>query len=436
MRANTLPRTAIAVPRSLLATCTDKGSAIAYLRALTLTAWFGSMVFNYWWRQESSWTMDFHQQGINLKDYYYIGFAIALTGHLTLGLQKWLSAPFAVLSTIPCRLLTVFCVLMLLLSPLSGAYRTSAIYAVATWMVLVLCHMYWSSDYNVVRRVLVFTGILLFVWLLVLLLHHGLRLGFGSSIGGINRNTTSTLGLGALVCTVLSPKKSIRIGAFAAAGFFAVVVTSRGSMLALCVFAGVYYALNRGTSKAVVNTSLAVFALVAILMASSFMNELILNDILRVDDENRGVGSGFTGRWEKWQNGFRLFWESPIIGHGFRAAAGGVGFGGIHSGYIKLLVENGILGTGLIISTVGIELLQRSALTRKFRTLQPSEMPGIDLEESLRINVTACATLCCIATLWIYEPLYINLGSVISVMLFVMLTAPRFISVTAHAARR
>ena len=71
--------------------------------------------------------------------------------------------------------------------------------------------MYWVSDYNVVRRVLVFTGILLFIWLLVLLLHHGLRLGFGSTIGGINRNTTSTVGLGALSCCALSTKKAIRM---------------------------------------------------------------------------------------------------------------------------------------------------------------------------------------------------------------------------------
>lgn len=435
MRANTLPRSAIAVPRNLLATRYDRGSTIAYLRALTLTVWFGTLVYSYWWRKEADWMVQLYEEGVDIKGYYYVGFAIVMAGHLTLGLQKWISAPFSVLATVPCRLLTIFCGLMLLLSPFSPAFKTSAMYAVATWLVLLLCHMFWVSDYNVVRRVLVFTGLLLFAWLFILLFHHGLRWGFGSSIGSINRNTTSTVALGALSCCALSPKKAIRWGAIGMAAFFAVVVTSRGSMLALFVFVGVYYALHKGTIKAATHVGVAAFMAVAILLVSTLLQDVILEQILHVHDKDRGVGTGFTGRWDLWKHGLAVFWESPLFGHGFRAAAGGEGVGKVHSGYIKLLVESGVIGTGLILSAVGIELLQRVTLSQQLRTLRPIDLPGIDIEESLQINTVACATLCTVLTLWLYEPLYINLGSVISVMFFMMIAAPRFVSMQQLARR-
>ena len=432
MRAGTLPYSSLTIPHQLVAERTGQRSAIAYLRALTLTVWFGSLVLSYWWRQDWNDLMQLVQAGVNLREYYFWGLIVALAGHLTLGLQKWVSAPFKVASTIPGAMLTGFCLLMLLLSPLSHVFQTSGYYAIGTWVVIVLCSLYWASDYQVVRQVLVFTGITLFGWLLVLLLHHGMPQGLGQNIGGINRNTTSMCGVAAMICCSLSPRKSIRIGGFLAALFFATLVTSRGSLVALCVFFAVYYMLHKGTFKAAGHALAAAAVLVSILLVSAFLQEVVVEGILRTHDQARGIGSGFTGRMDQWKHGIEVFWEEPIIGRGFRSLRA-AGVGGIHSGYIQIFVEAGLVGGLLIVAAVCAETFRRMRLAQRFRILSPAEAPGLDPVETSHINAVACATMCVTLMLWIYEPLYINLGSVISVVFFLMWMAPSYISAPAAA---
>ncbi len=435
MRAGTLPHSALTIPRELIAERTGRRSAITYLRALTLTVWFGTLVMSYWWRQDWNDFMQMVQAGVNVRDYYFWGLMVALAGHLTLGFQKWMSAPFKVASTASGAMLSAFCLLMLLLSPLSHAFQTSGYYAIGTWVVIILCSLYWASDFQVVRQVLVFTGIALFGWLLVLLVHHGMPQGLGQNIGGINRNTTSTCAIAAMICCSFSPKRSIRIGGFLGALFFATLVTSRGSLVALCVFFAVYYMLHKGTVKAAAHGMAAVVVLVSILLASAFLQETVLEGILHTHDQARGIGSGFTGRVELWKHGIEVFWQEPIIGRGFRSLRT-AGVGGIHSGYIQILVEAGLVGGLLIVAAVCVETLRRMQLAQRFRALSPSETPGIDPVETAHVNAIVCATMCVTLMLWVYEPLYINLGSVISVMFFLMWMAPSYISAPAGAPPR
>ena len=59
-------------------------------------------------------------------------------------------------------------------APFSVTPVTTGLYAAATWVVLALTFLYWQSDYDILRRVLVFTGFAILAWLYLLLAHHGL----------------------------------------------------------------------------------------------------------------------------------------------------------------------------------------------------------------------------------------------------------------------
>jgi O-antigen ligase len=412
---------AIAPPRS---------GIIAYLRALTVTVWLGSLIVNYWWRQQWNWTLDFYEQGINVRNHYLIGFAIAVVAHLTLGPQAWFAAPFRVFSSPTGKLFTIFCLWVFLVSPFSASMNSSGMYALATWLVFVLAHLYWSSDYAVVRRVLVFSGIVMFAWLFALVLHLGLSNGFGHGIGGINRNTTAAVGMAAMICCVLSANRTIRWGGVGCCALFALMVNSRGTMLALGVFLAVYYTLHKGTLRAGWRAALVLFLVAVALLVSTFAQQFLFEDVMRLNDPNRGLGTGLTGRVDTWKRGIEIFWKSPLIGHGFRAYLGSKeGFAlTAHGGYVMLLIETGLIGTLLAVATVVLEAVRRMNRARQFRNAPVAAWPGIDRQESLRLNAVACATMVNMLTYWVYEPLYLNLGTVMSVVFFLMLAAPEFVA--------
>ena len=69
----------------------------------------------------------------------------------------------------------------------------------------------------------------------------------------------------------------------------------------------------------------------------------------------------------------------------------GVGFGGVHSAYIKIFLEAGIIGAFLIIGAVVIEAYRRMRIAVRLGSLQPHDLPGINIADSLRLNVIACS---------------------------------------------
>ena len=384
-----------------LAAAPPRGGLGTYLRAGSLAIWMFTLVFRYWWISDWYALQEQFEAGVNVRAYYYLGFAVAFAAHLTLGISAWFALPFTVTSTWSGRLFTLFCVLMFLASPLSQVPRSSALYSAATWGVYALLCLYWQGDYRIVQRMTVFAGIVVLAWLFVLLFKHGLTLGFGGVIGGINRNTTATAALGAMICCVLSPTKKVRWAAIAAGIVMAVIVSSRGSMVAMVAFFAVYYTIQKGTFKAALYAFGALAAATAVLLASPTLQHIVFEDILHVHDKARGIGSGFTGRWELWQQGLEAFWDRPILGYGFRATTHGGGFGGVHSGYIKILIETGFVGAILVIAAVIVEMVRRFRLGISFRDLPPAAAPGIDVVETARINAVVCGTLAMTLVIWV-----------------------------------
>jgi O-antigen ligase len=413
-----------------------KGGLLTYLRAGTLSVWMFTLVFRFWWL--SSWfaVMEQIEAGVDARAYYYIGFGLALAAHLTLGVAAWFALPFFVTSTWSGRIFTLFCVLEFLLAPLSQVPRASMIYAAATWGVYALFCLYWQSDYRIVRRMTVFAGAVVLAWLFLLLFKHGLTLGLGGAIGGINRNTTATAAVGAMICCLLSPNKKVFWAAMAAGIFMAVVVSSRGSMVALAAFFAVYYTISKGTVKAGVY-AFGVGAIFGIaLLASPQLQEIVFERILAIHSKARGIGSGLTGRVSMWQQGLESFWERPVLGWGLRSTTYGGGHGGVHSGYIKILIETGFVGTIIMLTAMLVELARRVRLGITFRKLSPAAAPGIDVEATARINAVAAGAIAMTMVVWVYEQLYINLGSTASLVFFLMMAAPAYITTQGVTLRR
>ncbi len=409
---------------------------LAYLRAGTLAIWFFTLVLHFWWISDWNALVESLMEG-NTKEYFYLGFGIAIAAHLTLGLEAWLVAPFNVVSTWSGRLLTAFCLLMLILSPLSEVPKVSALYSVATWIVLLIFCLYWQSDYQIVRRMTVFAGIVVLTWIYILLFKHGLIRGFGSAIGGINRNTTSFAAIGGMVCVMLSPNKRLRWAAIGAALLLAVLVTSRGSIVAAGAFITAYYAVTKGSMKTVMHGLFAMLIVGAVFLVSPSLRHHVLDDVMQLHKQARGLGSGFTGRTELWQQAIDAFWQRPLIGYGFRASTSGIeSLGGVHSGFLHVFLDGGFIGGFLVLSAIIIELMCRFRLSVQFRSLPPIRAPGIDVVETTRVNAVAFATLAMTLVIWIYEQLYINLGSVASLTFFLMMAAPAYITTQGIGLRR
>ena len=411
-----------------LPTAARRGGTLAYACAATLAAWLVSLMFPFLWVREWDSLRELAQEGADFRYYYFAGFAVACVAHLTLGISAWFSAPLKILSIWSGRLITAFFAVALLVSPLSLVPKASAVYSVATWGVYLTAFLYWQSDYRITQRMTVLAGYAVYGWLFFLMAKLGVSVGY--AIGGINRNTSATAALGGLACCMVSSNRNVRWAAVAIAAFMAFVVNSRGSIVAMGAFMCVYYLLNKGTFRAVAHSLLVLSFVGTMSLVLPHLLHFATENIMLLHDRYRGIGSGFTGRWDLWKQALDSFWKHPIFGYGFRVSSqgGGGDYGGIHSGYLKLLVETGIVGTFLAVSAILIEGVRRFRVIAQIRDLPQNAVPGIDIAESVRINSVACATLAMTLTFWVYEQLYINLGSTESVVFLLMMVAPLYIT--------
>jgi hypothetical protein len=75
---------------------------------------------------------------------------------------------------------------------------------------------------------------------------------------------------------------------------------------------------------------------------------LVSSQILLIDDPDRGVGTGMVGRDVTWQHAMSLFRGNPFFGVGLDRAAPDEEMD-IHSGYLSLLAEFGLLSIPLLL---------------------------------------------------------------------------------------
>lgn len=78
----------------------------------------------------------------------------------------------------------------------------------------------------------------------------------------------------------------------------------------------------------------------------------IIYETFAIDDAYRGLGTGFTGRTERWQAGWELFIKYPVFGVGFRGHQLVGEVPDVHNGYLAHLIETGIVGFSVAMGLV------------------------------------------------------------------------------------
>jgi O-antigen ligase len=138
--------------------------------------------------------------------------------------------------------------------------------------------------------------------------------------------------------------------------------------------------------------------LLAVLAAACFV---LFNDqiaaIFALDDPDRNLGSGFTGRDERWSSSLEAMADNPF-GMGFKRPpleAWG------HNGYLKIFVEFGIVGGGLVIAAV-VSIVVRALF---------EAIAGFREDASLRRAASArAAGLVALTFATFFQPQLFNLG--------------------------
>ncbi|HLN23251.1 MAG TPA: O-antigen ligase family protein [Patescibacteria group bacterium] len=145
--------------------------------------------------------------------------------------------------------------------------------------------------------------------------------------------------------------------------------------------------------------------LVALLFHSALIS-FISDNVLLLDDDDRGLESGFSERTEIWQAAYELWWSQPLFGVGYGQGVEKMGFGMYaHNIVLVLLSETGVVG---FLGFVGFTLL---SLRNGYRLRQRGEL------------TQATYLLTGIVVYWaygIFEGLAINAGNPLSAAFFTL----------------
>jgi len=160
--------------------------------------------------------------------------------------------------------------------------------------------------------------------------------------------------------------------------------------------------------------SIILFIFVAALTAATCMiyeSEIqqVLSGLLFLNDRYRGMGTGFTGRTDAWQEAYQLFLDNPIFGIGFRMHEQYMTtLSSAHNGYLSMLAETGISG---VICAGALTVTCIVRLFRLFRSGDANAIAGISLVFGYLF-------------LAVFERYFINVGNPTSVLVWLFLFMP------------
>lgn len=235
-------------------------------------------------------------------------------------------------------------------------------------------------------------------------------------VGGIHPNFFGTIVLSAFIFSQFCKGASM-LALRIACVILAASVSSRfaitGCLIAFVMFE---FTFNPFNPKIVV---LVVLAGAGVLLFSQH-----LTDVFALNDPARNLDSGFTGREDAWEGAFDAIANNPL-GVGFKRAlieeAG-------HNGYLKALVEFGIIGGGLMIAAL-LCILVAALLTAAMH---------LDQDERIRrLSSARAAGLFALAFATFFQPQMLNLGDVHGISFILLMFSPmafsgRRIRLTSH----
>lgn len=233
----------------------------------------------------------------------------------------------------------------------------------------------------------------------------------GRSIGSIQPNLFATPLLAGFILSQFRPGMlgiAIRILCVS----MAAMVSSRFVVVG-CVLA---FAIFQLTFKP---PSWRQLVLLVLALAAGVLFSSQIAQILALDDPDRGLSSGVSGRDELWQGALATIAEYPL-GLGFKRT---IGAEGGHNGYLKILLEFGIVGGGLIIFFLACILVTACGEALLYR--------GKDRHEH-RFACARLAGLVALACGAFFQPQLFNLGDAFGISLLLLLFRPRMITVSGR----
>ena len=199
--------------------------------------------------------------------------------------------------------------------------------------------------------------------------------------------------------------------------------SSRGSMVSLfagAVVAGAVWFVEVRKKNLVLTFSAIIgclFGLVLVLdLLPADFGKFVFQDVLRLEDEGRGLDSGMSGRAEAWSETLEIWMANPIFGVGFRQHEDLVkSASSAHNAYLAMLADTGLFGL------IAYVLLISFSLWEAWRQQMP-----------IRARIVLLAVVASYAVLGVFERRALNAGNPYSI-LFVICC---FYSLRAGVAKR
>jgi O-antigen ligase len=216
----------------------------------------------------------------------------------------------------------------------------------------------------------------------------------------------------ALACASLALRVTmVRAIVLAVACLGLYLTQSRSNMVGVAVayaVIGMLYVLRlRGHAWLRLGIVFAAALLFVLLLFDKAFADFVRNGLLAMDDPQRGVGSGATGRTVAWHDGIELWRAAPLLGYGYRASDEFYQnryVTSTHNGYIAMLVDLGLIGLLAYLLFVGI------ALKRALRAFaSPARMEA----------VPTIALILAYSVMGMFERYALNTGNAASILFII-----------------
>lgn len=294
----------------------------------------------------------------------------------------------------------------------------------ATGIIFLAASTFWILPPNVRQVSLRVAGIGLFGVVLLTISLYGLP--STRTVGGVQPNTFAKIAFVGSVFLFIAGDR-LRWLWLAGAMGVALIVNSRGAVVAVLLFVGIKAVLavaRRPTWPRLISIAGLVVvmasATIPTVLGTYGVVDWVAEDVFRLDDPNRGLGTGLTGRADRWTLALAQVAARPLQGHGFQASSAvlreeyrlwEIGESGAHSGFLNLTLDVGIplaLVWCLILAIVLWEQVRTSLspVTSERRAAQIGNTVGV-LSASLFF--------------WTIEPVYINVGHIFGLSFILIL---------------
>ncbi len=224
----------------------------------------------------------------------------------------------------------------------------SLIFGISVLVFFTACKIVWLTYRPATRRTLLLVAASLFGVCAWQFAQFGLATG--RYVGGMSPNHFAGIAAAAAFLTV-GQRIQLRLTAFGFATAVALIVDSRGTLVVLGVYllmgeAWVFFRRRFMSMGKAIPTLASCAALAAggiawAWVAGGGVGRRLLDEVFQLQDQERGLSSGFSGRTGLWQPAWEDIGQRPFLGYGLRASTYAPTMETSHMAYLDLVRDVG-----------------------------------------------------------------------------------------------